>query len=142
MARDLSVEVREAIVERLNTPGSATLAKLTEPRAYGPSLPKELVWPFTRTDLPVVTPDPDGCGPGGTRYTFRVHGFAKGNDERNGAQLGAAIAADLDEFAEVIVADPEAAITDTVWTGTQVFRDTDEADGWHAVVSLYCRVSG
>jgi hypothetical protein len=99
-------------------------------------------WPFVRTDLPVVTPDNDSGGTNAARYTFNIHGFAKGDDERNAARLGAAIAADMDELAGIIVADPEATISDTVWTGTQVFRDIAEANGWHAVVSVYCRASG
>jgi hypothetical protein len=111
-------------------------------RIYGPSVPDAPEWPFVRTDLPVVTPDPDGCGPHASRYTFNIHGFARGDDERSAARLAAAILADVDELAGVIVANPEAAISDTVWTGTQVFRDIPEPNGWHAVVSVYCRVSG
>lgn len=142
--RDHSVAVREFVVAAMaaTNPAPTPVRDIAEGRIYGPSVPDEPVWPFVRTDLPVVTPDPDGCGPNATRYTFNIHGFAKGDDERNAALLGAAIAELVDELAGVIVDDPEAAITDTVWTGTQVFRDTAEANGWHAVVSVYCRVSG
>ena len=145
MARDLSIEAREFYVEALATaPAVMGIVKTGDDaaRVYGPSEPDTPVWPFVRVDPPVVTPDSDGCGPNASRVTFRAHGFAKGDDERNAARLGAALSATLDELAGVIVADPEAAITDTVWTGTEVFRDTAEADGWHAVVSVYGRVSG
>jgi hypothetical protein len=142
MARDLSVEVREFVVAAMGAPALSATAAIADDRVYGPSAPDVPGWPFVRTDLPVATPDSDGCGRNASRYTFNVHGFAKGDDERNAAQLGAAIAADLDELAGIIVVAPEAAITDTVWTGTQVFRDTAEAKGWHAVVSVYCLVSG
>lgn len=142
MARDLSVEVREFVVAALAA--DTAVAAFTGPRVYGPSVPESPDWPFIRADLPVVVPDPDGCGGDATRYTFNVHGFAKGDDERNAARLGAAMADLLDELAGLIVGapDPEAAITDTVWTATQVFRDTPEVNGWHAVVSVYSRVSG
>lgn len=123
-------------------PAPTAVAALAEDRVYGPSVPDAPGWPFVRVDLPVVTPDSDGCGPNASRYTFNVHGFAKGDDERNAATLGAAISSVLDELSGIIVVDPEAAITDTVWTATQVFSDTAEANGWHAVVSVYCLVSG
>jgi hypothetical protein len=141
MARDLSIPVREFIVSSLAEAGSLTQA-IAGSRVYGPSVPKEPVWPWVRMDLPTVGPDRTaGCGDN-SRYAFNLHGFAKGDDERNAAQLGAALAADVDELAGIIVVDPAAAVTDTVWTGTQVFRDTAEPNGWHAVVSCYCRVSG
>lgn len=140
MVRDLSVEVREFVVKAMAD--AAPVAALTGPRAYGPSVPESPDWPFILTDLPVVTREPDGCGENASRYTFNAHGYAKGDDERPAARLGAAMAAALDELSGVIVVAPEAAIIDTVWTSTQVFRDTTSVDGWHAVVRVYCLVSG
>lgn len=140
MQRDLSVAVRSFVVTALAD--DTAVAALTAERVYGPSPPATPQWPFIRSDLPAVTPDPDGCGPNGQRYTFNVHGFAKGDDERTAGQLANAMVARLDELSGILVdVDPEAAITDTVWTGTQIFRDTPEPNGWHAVVSIYCRVS-
>lgn len=149
MARDLTEQVREFVVEAISTAApAASVAASVEPPLlatsnYGPAVPENPPWPFTHADLPVVAPDyePGGCSDN-TRYTFRVHGFAKGVDERNAARLGAALASVLDELSGVLDAVPEAVITDTVWTGTQVFRDTASNDGWHAVVSVYCLVSG
>ena len=138
---DLSVEVRELVVAAMSATAPASAVQLIcADRIYGPSAPPTPQWPFVRTDLPVVTPDPNGCGPNSTRCTFNVHGFAKGDDERAGAALGKAIMETLDELAGQVVASPEAVVTDTVWTGTQVFRDTAEANGWHAVVSFYCLI--
>lgn len=139
MARDLTVAVREFVVAALAA--AAPIIAIAGPRVYGPSVPANPGWPFIRVDLPVVNPEPDGCA-NASRYTFNVHGFAKGLDERAAASLGAAVSAFLDELSGVIVVAPEAVITDTVWTATQVFRDTATTDGWHAVVSIYCRVSG
>jgi hypothetical protein len=142
VARDLAIAVREFVVEALATAPEVMAEAGNPARVYGPSVPAHPVWPFVRVDLPVITPDPDGCGPNGSRYTFNAHGFARGDDERNAARLGAAMSHVLDELAGIIVADPEASMSDTVWTATQTFRDTPEADGWHTVVSVYSRVSG
>jgi hypothetical protein len=140
MARDLSIDVRRAVVTRLNAVGSRTRA-LVQGRAYGPAEPDSPVWPFVRVDFPVTLPDFDGCSDA-TRYTLRVHGFATGDDESNAGALGAAISADLDEFSVLLVADPEAYLKDIGWTGTQLMRDTAKPNGYHAAVSIDCRVAG
>lgn len=140
MARDLGVPVRQAIVTRLNAAGSLTRA-ITEGRAYGPAEPPDPVWPFVRVDTPLITPDFDGCGDA-SAYTFRVHGFAIGEDERSAGALGAAISADLDGLEGVLVEDPPAYLKDTVWTATQLLRDTAKEDGWHAAVTVNCTASG
>ena len=140
MARDLSGEVRDFVVRALNG-GNPVKSLLGDGRAYGPSAPADPPWPFIRVDLPVIVPERNGCGDG-SRYTFRVHGFAKGDDETNAAALGGGIASQLDELAGDMDVDPPATVTDTVWTGSQVFRDTASVDGWHSVVSVIVRVSG
>lgn len=140
MARDLSVEARRAIVTALNANGSRTRA-LVDGRAYGPAEPTDPMWPFVRVDLPLVFPDFDGCSDA-TRNTFRVHGFSTGDDESSASALGAAIAADLDGLEQALTVVPEAYLQDTVWTGTQLLRDTVKAKGWHAAVTIDCRVAG
>lgn len=140
MARDLSVDVRRAMVTALNAAGSRTSA-FTEGRAYGPSEPKDPVWPFVRVDLPVVTPDFDGCSDASS-YAFRVHGFATGEDEGPASGLGNAIISDLDGLEVQLVDDPEAYLKDTQWTATTYLRDTTKEQGWHAAVLVTCTVSG
>jgi hypothetical protein len=142
MARDLCVEVRQAVVTALNDAGSRTRAIMQEARAYGPDEPDEKVWPFVRTDLPTIAPDfEQGCGDNST-VSFRVHGFAMGPDERNVGALAAAISADLDGLTAQLVVAPEATLADTLWTGTQLMRDTAQQNGWHAAVSIRCEVAG
>jgi hypothetical protein len=139
MARDVSVEVRRAIVSRLNDPASRTYA-IAAGRAYGPAEPSDPQWPFVRVDLPIIVPDYDGCSDA-SLCTFRVHGFAVDNDERAAAALGGAIAADLDGMELQLVADPEAYLQDSRWTGTQLLRDTAKEKGWHAAVTMDCKVA-
>lgn len=141
MARDLAVPVRQAIVTRLNTDGTQTKA-LTGGRAYGPAEPDNPAWPFVRVDLPVVTPAYEGCGGDDSRYSFTVHGFAAGPDERAAGALAAAISADLDGYEVELVPAPTAYLQDTVWTGTQLLRDTARTDGFHALVRIDVRVAG
>lgn len=94
MARDLSVDVRRFIVAALNADGSRT-KQITEGRAFGPSIPNDVAWPFVRVDLPITIPAFDGCSDA-SDYIFRVNGFTAGDDESAGGELNAAIAADLD----------------------------------------------
>jgi hypothetical protein len=139
--RDLTAQVRQAVVAWLNDAAAATRALLVEERAYGPASPDKPVWPFVRVDLPVVVPMPGSCGDGG-EYTFRVHGFAKGPDERATSAIANAIVKDLDGFEVDLPGVADAKLADTLWTGTQHLRDTVEADGWHAAVTITCRVDG
>lgn len=140
MARDLSVDVRRFIVAALNADGAATKA-ITEGRAYGPSVPNDVEWPFVRVDLPIVVPDYDGCSDA-TRYVFRVNGFTAGDDESVGGALNAAIAADLDGLSGDLDGVADAHVQDAGWTGSQLLSDTDRADGWHGIVSMAIRVAG
>lgn len=139
-ARDLSVPVRQFTVARLAT--DLAVAALAGSRVYGPSEPDNPVWPFVRMDLPDVVPESDGCG-GGTRYGFNVHAFAKGDDERSVGQLAAAISAALDDTsAQITGVVPDAWVQDMLWRGTEIRRDIDEVNGWHAVVRMSVLVSG
>lgn len=140
MARDLSIDVRRAIVTRLRAVGSAT-RELIEGRAYGPAEPDSPVWPFVRVDLPTVVPDYDGCSDA-SLSAFRIHGFADGPDESVAGALAAAIVADLDEYEIDLDVTPPARLTDTLWTGTQLLRDTARVNGWHAAISIECRIAG
>ncbi len=140
MARDLTVPVRQFTVTALAEPGA--VADIVGARVYGTAVPAPPLWPFVRMDLPVATPDTDGCGGQASSYALRVHAFAKGDDERAVGQLAAAIASVLDERTGIAVVEPEAFVRDTVWTGTEIFRDTAEVNGWHGVVSMTAFVSG
>lgn len=141
MARDLSAELRKRVVAHLNDPTSRTRTIMGADRAYGAASPDAPEWPFVRMDLPVVVPVPDGCSDA-AEYSFRIHGFTKGPDERASGALGHAIVADLDGLDGALLVVPDAYLTDTLWTGTQHLRDTVEPDGWHAAVSVTCRVDG
>lgn len=140
MARDFSAGVRQALVDWLNNAASQTHAIL-DGRAYGPSEPDNSPWPFARLDLPTVVPRAESCSDV-QEYTLRIHGFTKGADERGSGALGNAIVEDLDGFEVALPGGGGAYLSETVWTGTQHLRDTVAVDGWHAAVSITCRVDG
>lgn len=141
MARDLTISVREAVVEAMSSATVLTDDLGVEDRVYGESPPDRPAWPFIRMDLPVVAPDFDGCGDA-SLYSFRIHAFAKGEDSRAAATLQSAIVEVLDGLNGNIVVNPEAVLKDTLWTGSRVFRDTEEVNGWHGTADFECRVSG
>lgn len=138
MARTLTVEVREAYVERLT--GDAAIQAIGA-SVFGPETPSPPPWPFVRVEPPVIVPDFDGCSQA-SRYRINVSCFAKGEDEGPCARLTDAVAAALDGF-EIVIASvaPDAELQDTHWTGTQFLRDIAEADGWHGIVSTEAKVA-
>lgn len=140
MARDLSVPVRQFVVEALAS--TIGVSAIVGDRVYGPAEPDNPTWPFVRMDLPDVVPESDGCGGNGTRYGFNLHGFAKGADERAVGQLAAALASAVDELSGDMGLTPDAYVRDTFWNGTELRRDVDEVDGWHGIVRVSCFVSG
>lgn len=139
MARDLAVEVRQAVVAALK--GNTATAAIVSTNVFGPATPSPPPWPFIRVDLPIVTPDYDGCSDA-SRYRFNVHAFAKGADERAAGRLSAAVSAALDGLSGQLVLTPAAWLQDVRWTGTQLLSDTDEANGWHGVIACDARVAG
>lgn len=143
MARDLSVPLRQLLVTALREPASFTAIVLgtAQGNVFGPEVPAPAPWPFVRVELPLVFPAYDGCSDA-SRYRFDISAFAAGDDERNAAAIAAAIATDIDQLVGVLVADPEATLQDTLWTGTQHLRDTARADGWHSVVSFEATAAG
>jgi hypothetical protein len=139
MARDLSVDVRNALVERLN---ANTDIQALGAQAFGPEVPSPPPWPFIRVELPIVLPDFDGCSDA-TRYRINISCFAKGDDERPCSMIAKAVNTSLDGFEAMIVnTPPDAKLQDTLWTGTQYLKDIAEADGYHGIVSIEAKVAG
>jgi hypothetical protein len=139
LARDLTVPVRQFVVEALSS--TAAVSGIVGDRVFGPAEPDDPQWPFVRMDLPDVVPESTGCGDS-TRYGFNLHAFAKGPDERAVGQLAAVLAAAIDELWGNLDVDPPAEVRDTFWNGTELRRDVDEVDGWHGIVRVSCFVSG
>jgi hypothetical protein len=139
VARDLTVQVRQFVVEALAS--TIAVSAIVGDRVFGPAEPDNPEWPFVRMDLPDVVPDNDGCSDG-SRYGFNLHAFAKGPDERAVGQLAAALAAGVDELSGDMTVVPPAYVRDTFWNGTELRRDVDEVDGWHGVIRVSCFVSG
>lgn len=138
MARDLSLATRRAIVATLKGAAAVT-AIVPVARIYAEQPDAEPQWPFIRYGFPAVLPLRASCMDG-SLIAVAVHGFAHGPDTDAIAPLGAAIAAALDGpdgkgLSLALSVDP-AATALVQWAGSQILRDTAEANAYHVVVNL------
>lgn len=130
MARDSSLYVRRAVVSRLKA--EAAVAAIVASRVYGLSPPATPTWPFVKMQPPTAVPL-RATGLDGTRIAFRVSGFAKGADETEASILAQAIGSCLDGLTVPLSDAPwPARLSHINWRSTDIFRDPEEATGFHA----------
>jgi hypothetical protein len=140
---DLIREVRRATLAHLKA--DATLTNLVPPaRIYPSTTPANVLWPFMRFDGPSSLPLDGNCYAGAT-VTFLMHAFAKPQMQ------GAAMVETAEDYASRI---GSAAYTTLhrmrlplgsasirlLVRSARVIRDGDEADAYHAILSVEARV--
>ncbi|HKF95099.1 MAG TPA: DUF3168 domain-containing protein [Gammaproteobacteria bacterium] len=135
-ANDPTLYVRQAIVTRLKIDVSAVAS-----RVYGRSPPAAPVWPFIRVAVDDVEPFTAQCLRGAT-VNLTVHTFAKGDEDNAVALLNRTVADALSSKPLVLTDSPiPAELRRMQWLRSQIIRDTDEATGWHGIVSFQGTVS-
>ena len=138
MAKDSRLYVRRAVVGHLKD--DAGYNELAGNRFYGPNPPPMPTWPFGRYGTATVVPLRATCLDG-ARISFTLHAFAKGEDESAVDELAAAIVASLDGVSLPLEAPYPARLSNVRWTATTTIRDSDEATGWHAIISMEATVT-
>lgn len=133
MARDLSLQLREAIITRLRA--DAQLIALVPPaRIYGMRQPATTLWPFTRYGSTDTKPALAQCWDGQV-VNLTLHAFSKAQYEDEVAQISSAIAEALGG-AVLTLEDAEASKAHLRWRQSQIVPDAAEASAWHGIVRL------
>lgn len=130
MARDLSLALRQAVIQTLRSDADLT-ALVPATRNYGMRSPATLAWPFTRYGSPDALPFKGQCLDGAT-VAFAIHSFSKQEFEDECANINAAVASSLDELTVALDA-AGGAKAHIAWRGSQIIPDAAEADAWHGV---------
>jgi hypothetical protein len=143
MAGDLIREVRRSVLAHLKK--DAALTALVAPASIYPSrTPATPAWPFVRWDGPQSIPIDLSCVAGAS-VTFLLHGFAKDRKQ------GAAVVETAEDHAARIGSSLKSAIhnrripvegTTARMTvrSARLIQDGDEADAYHAILSVEARV--
>lgn len=133
-ATDYSLEVRKQIVAHLKGFGPLT-ALVSASSIDGEQPAAKAPWPRVQYGL-VITGPYEATGPlSGSTHRVTLHAFAHGP-----------YTTDILRIAKQVVAGMKAltlfeSLIDNQWVGTQILRDTDEADAYHAVIEFDLTVS-
>lgn len=110
---------------------AALTALVAASSIYGEQPTAAPAWPFVRYGTATVVPD-RAAGLDGSRIIVSVSAFAHGP----GADAAAAIGAQLAKLEEAEINTEAGDRLNIYWTGSQLFRDTEEADAWHSLQSF------
>lgn len=134
MPTDYSLEVRKQVVAHLK--GYAPLTDLVSAaRIYGEQPPADPDWPFIRYGLGIAGPY-EATGPlEGSTHRVTLHAFS------HGPYTDAIHAIARQVVAAMYTFQPVQSLLDMQWAGTQILRDTDEANAYHAVIEFDLVVS-
>ena len=134
MPQDYSLEVRKQIVAHLIATPALT-ALVSAARIYGEQPPADPDWPFIRYGLGIAGPY-EATGPlEGSTHRVTLHAFS------HGPYTDAIHAIARQVVAAMYAFQPVQSLLDMQWAGTQILRDTDEANAYHAVIEFDLVVS-
>jgi hypothetical protein len=130
MARDTSLQLRQAVIETLRA--DTVLTNLVpEDQNYGMRTPAKLAWPFTRYGAPDAVPFKGQCLDGAV-ISFSIHSFSKETFEDELADINFAVSSALDGVTLALGGD-FSADAHIRWVGSQIIPDAAEASAWHGI---------
>lgn len=135
MANELSIATRRAVITYLRAWGALT-ALVPSASIYGEQPATEPSWPFVRYDLGASVPD-RATGLDGCKLSVSISAFAQGP----GADAAAAIGSIIATLEEAEINTEAGDRLNIFWTGSQLLRDTEEADAWHSLSTFDIEVA-
>lgn len=129
---DHSLEMRQAIVTKLRA--TPSIVALIADRFYGEKVPAGRVFPFGRYGLPVTEGSEWSGGDHGrvgSRHEITLHAFAMGPDMDECSKIAKAIVATLNGAELPLLG---IGLIGIDWDRTDIIRDTEEAEAYHAVI--------
>lgn len=135
MPTDYSLTLRKRVVATLS--GYEPLTALVSATSIYGEQPKATPrWPFIRYGLGIAAPWEATGQLDGSTHRVTLHAFSHGpfTDAIHG--ISAQV---VDAMGTLTLADES--LIDMQWIGTQILRDTDEADAYHAVIEFDVTVS-
>ena len=132
MPADLSALVKKEIIMHLEAdPG---ISALCDDRIYGMSVPAKTELPFIRYGVPISGGYEASCWDGSV-VQATLHVFAETTESAAGEDTAIDIASMMVKRMESF-APSSVALVDNIWVNSQVMRDGDEADQYHAIVQF------
>ncbi|PZR88356.1 MAG: DUF3168 domain-containing protein [Stutzerimonas stutzeri] len=136
MPIDHSIPLREAVVSALRA--APAVSAIVSARVYGEKPPSTPTWPFVRYGLPIVS-QYEATELDGGEHNVTIHAFTKGGSSNAVGALSAAIASALTDEALDLGA---IELIDCQWLGSQIIRDTAEAEAWHGIIRFRVITAG
>lgn len=127
MANDLTIAARRAVIAWMRADAALT-ALVGATSIYGEQPTAKPDWPFVRYGAAIVLPD-RASGLDGCSLAISISAFAHGP----GADAAAAIGAQIAKIEEAEINTEAGDRLNIFWTGSQLLRDTAEADAWHSL---------
>lgn len=134
MPRDYSLELRQRTVATLKAYAPLT-ALVSAGSIYGEQTPAGVQWPFIRYGLSIAGAWEATGQLDGSTHRVTLHAFSHGPYTVAIYRIAAEAVAAMDTLTMT------ESVIDLQWVGTQVLRDTDEADDYHAVIEIDVTVS-
>ena len=135
MPRDYSLELRQRTVATLKAYAPLT-ALVSAGSIYGEQPPAAPAWPFIRYGLAIAGAWEATGQLDGSTHRVTLHAFSHGPYTDAVQRIAAEVVAAMDTLTMA-----DESVIDLQWVGTQVLRDTDEADAYHAVIEFDVTVS-
>lgn len=123
---DHALLVRQGVVAHLKAYAPLT-GLVSAARICGEEPPAKIDWPFIRYGFPITTPYV-ATRMQGSAHRVTLHAFAHGPFTDSVLKIAAAIVKGMQSLTLETLD-----LVDLQWVGTNVIRDTDEANGYHAV---------
>ncbi|MHC5307511.1 DUF3168 domain-containing protein [Bartonella sp. LJL80] len=132
MAADLSLAIKGSVINQLM--GDGDLMAIVQDRIYGLSAPANPTFPFIKYGSAISTPYDATCWTGSS-VRVTLHAFAESTDEMAGEDAAYLIAGLIQKAMSDYVPD-DIDIIESEWLQTNVIRDGDEADRYHAIIEF------
>jgi hypothetical protein len=134
MPRDYSLELRKRVVAHLKGYGPL-IALVSAARIDGERVVANIEWPFIRYGLGIAGAWEATGQLDGSTHRVTLHAFSHGPYTDAIHQISREVVAAMDTLTMT------ESLIDMQWVGTQILRDTDEADDYHAVIEFDVVVS-
>ncbi|MFC6487365.1 DUF3168 domain-containing protein [Nitratireductor sp. GCM10026969] len=129
MATDITRALKYSVILHLAADGALTAVVPAE-RIRALQVPSQIRWPFIRYGSPITTGFEATCWSGASNRVT-LHAFAETSNAGAGEDIALDICALIVDRMKIF-APADLRLIENEWLSTDIVRDGDEADRWHA----------